>query len=528
MRQRVASVTIWYDLTDLRDWTRPHLTGIQRTTVGILNGLVALGQKPRLTAFDERVGCFQELSPADLPAAVRCHLTWLAGPPAAPMADWEVVADSEGELESEPESCRDAESATAKPVAPPARRPRLLSSRKILGKSGEAEALRVALREHKAALKQLLRQTCCWARTRAWETVRRRRPPPAPAAPAVAKHDTGQSPLTSLPIVQAQPWPQRPAPGPFAAGDVLVSLGASWVFPGHAPAVARARASGVLAVRMIYDLIPTLKPQWVDDIDAQVLFSRSFTQWVRRLLGESDHLLTISEFSRSEIEQYCRRSGLVAAEVSVVRLGDVLEATGVSPPPPRFVPHRPFFLCVSAIDIRKNHRLLYEAWSQLAAEDPAGCPDLVCVGLAHHNVCDLVREIRNDPAVWARFHILADVSDPELAWYYRHCTATVYPSRYEGWGLPVAESLGHGRLCLASRATSIPEISPDLPEFFDPLDLDGLLRLVRRTLADPDWVRDREAEIHRRFVPTPWTHTAGQVLDAVAAATGAAAARRPA
>jgi glycosyltransferase involved in cell wall biosynthesis len=516
------SVTIWYDVSDLRDWTRPHLTGIQRTTVGILNGLVALGRQPRLTAFDERAGRFEELEPADLPAAVRGHLPWLAEPPDDRAAGVAAAADQAADqrASAEPETGRAPEPALVRPNPPPspARRPRLFSSRKILGKSAEAEALRMAFRDHKATLRQLFRQTRRWARTRARETVRRRGITPAAAVPALGEHGVSRSPaVQSQSQLQAQPRPQRPAlAGPFAAGDVLVSLGASWVFPGHAPAVARERARGVRVVRMIYDLIPTLKPQWVDDVDAQVLVSSSITQWVQRLLGESDHVLTISEFSRSEIERYCRQSGIVAADVSIVRLGDMLEAAGESPPRPRFLPQRPFFLCVSAVDVRKNHRLLYEAWTQLAEEDPAGCPDLVCVGVAHHNVRDLLREIRNDPAVAPRFHILADVADAELGWYYRHCTATVYPSRYEGWGLPVAESLGHGRLCLASRATSIPEISPDLPEFFDPRDLDGLLALVRRTLADPDWVRDREGEIRRRFVPTPWTLTARQVLAAVA------------
>ncbi len=525
-------MTIWYDVSDLRDWTRPHLTGIQRTTVGILNGLVALGHEPRLTTFDERAACFHELSPANLPAAVRGHLPWLAEPPAILVSDSEGAADPEPDLAAELESSRDPGPALVgqalvgpEPATPPARRPRLLSSRKILGKSGEAEALRTAFREHQAALKQLLRQTRRWVRTRVREAVGRRRREIA-SAPAATDSFAGSS--AAVPF-RSRPELERPAPaGPFAAGDVLLSLGASWVFPGHAPAVARERARGVRVVRMIYDLIPTLKPQWVDDIDAQVLVSSSITQWVRRLLGESDHVLTISEFSRSEIERYCRQSGLVAADVSVVRLGDVLEAVGESPARPRFVPNGPFLLCVSAVDARKNHRLLYEAWSRLAAEDPDGCPDLICVGVAHHNVRDLVREIRNDPAVAPRFHILADVGDEELAWYYRHCAATVYPSRYEGWGLPVAESLGHGRLCLASRATSIPEISPDLPEFFDPLDLAGLVGLVRRTLTDPEWVRNREAEIRRRFVPTPWTHTAGQVLAVAAAAASVAAVRRPA
>ena len=81
----------------------------------------------------------------------------------------------------------------------------------------------------------------------------------------------------------------------------------------------------------------------------------------------------------------------------------------------------------------------------------------------------------------------------------------------------MAESLGHGRLCLASNATSIPEISSDLPIFFDPLDVHGLVALVDRTLSDPEWVSGREAAIRSRFRSTPWTHTAGQVLAAVEA-----------
>jgi len=79
----------------------------------------------------------------------------------------------------------------------------------------------------------------------------------------------------------------------------------------------------------------------------------------------------------------------------------------------------------------------------------------------------------------------------------------------------VAESLGHGRMCLASNATSIPEISRDLPEFFDPYDVHGLVALVERVLDDPAWVRDREAMIRETFRPTAWHETAAQVLAAI-------------
>jgi hypothetical protein len=70
-------------------------------------------------------------------------------------------------------------------------------------------------------------------------------------------------------------------------------------------------------------------------------------------------------------------------------------------------------------------------------------------------------------------------------------------------------------LCLASNATSIPEISSDLPEFFDPFDVHGLVALVERVLDEPEWVRDRETTIRENFQPTGWHETAAQVVAAI-------------
>ena len=377
----------------------------------------------------------------------------------------------------------------------------------MFGTSPAAGELRLAFREFKAATRQLRKKFGRWTRVRFRETT------PLPVA-------TPRLGSRTKPASLVEPTDT----GVIAAGDVLLSLGASWPIAGHAEAAAALRERGVAVVRMIYDLIPVIKPQWVDEATV-----REVTGWARNLLTASDHVLTISEFSRREIEAYCAESRFPVPPTTVVRLGDELESCDDQTPPlPRFVPRRPFFLCVSTLDIRKNHRLLYDAWQALAARDPDGCPDLVCLGVPHLFVADLMREVRQDRAVNGRIHLLHGIEDAELAWYYRHCAATIYPSRYEGWGLPVAESLGHGRLCLASNATSIPEISRDLPEFFDPLDALGLVALVERTLREPEWVRGREAEIRGRFVPTPWTHTAGQVLAAVAAATSAERERRAA
>jgi glycosyltransferase involved in cell wall biosynthesis len=474
-------VKIWYDISDLMSWSARHLTGIQRTSVGLLNGLDELGADVRLVRFDVRAGRFVPLDVSALPFAIRRHLRSCDSASAAPQAD--VAAQ--------------ASAATAG-----RRRKRKRLASRIFGSDRHAEEVRAAFRQFKQAVRQLRASVGAWASNRL-----------APRA--------GPGDMASAPLAMRRPVPvidtSAEATDFAAPGDVLVSVGATWCLPGHAEATAVLRSRGVRVARMIYDLIPTLRPQWLEPVHTQAI-----TLWVREVLTGSDRVLTISEYSRREIEQYCGECRFDLPPLSVVRLGDVLETTASGTGPaalPKFVPSRPFFLCVSTLDVRKNHRLLYDAWTQLATSRGAACPDLVCIGMAHLHVTDLLRELRQDRTVNQRIHVLHGVEDFELDWYYKNCAATIYPSKYEGWGLPVAESLGHGRLCLASQATSIPEIS-ELPEFFDPFDVHGVAALVERVLDEPSWVQERETRIRAEFQPTEWRETAAQVLAAVQAPAG--------
>ena len=478
---------IWYDVTDLVGWNRPHLTGIQRSSVGILNGLVEQGVSVGLVRYNARSGVFSAMCESELPATVRCHLRGFA--PAESSA-------------SVPEATEPGASLPRKLALRPSRRKvKIFKKGLFFGSPGESAELRQAFRQFKTAVRVLRRSFGLWVRRR----MRR-----------AASMGLNQHSLPSMREAVITDGAVRLDVAPFAAsGDVLLSLGATWVLRGYAEAVSSVRRRGVKVVRMVFDIIPTIKPQWVEPAH-----TRDITAWVRSVLSESDHVLTISDFSRHEIARYCEECRFPMPPLSVVRLGDVLgEASGGSTPSPlpRFAPTRPFFICVSTLDVRKNHRLLYDAWTQLAARRGDACPDLLCIGMPHLHVDDLLHEIRQDRNINRHIHVLNNIEDTELEWYYQHCQATIYPSKYEGWGLPVAESLGHGRLCLASNATSIPEISRTLPEFFDPYDVYGLVTLIERVLNEPNWVRLREEKIRSEFRPTPWTETAAQVLAAIEA-----------
>jgi glycosyltransferase involved in cell wall biosynthesis len=91
------------------------------------------------------------------------------------------------------------------------------------------------------------------------------------------------------------------------------------------------------------------------------------------------------------------------------------------------------------------------------------------------------------------YRVLENVSDAQLALLYSACYFTVFPSRAEGYGLPVAESLGAGKLCVASNATSIPEVAGDLADYFDPWEKSQIrdwntILNIQRT-SDPKKVR---------------------------------------
>lgn len=494
-------MTIWYDVSGLVGWQRPHLGGIERTTAGILAGLHELGVPVRLVHLPPGGERFVEAAVDDLPAAARGHGQWPADRPASlrpvaarPAEDPPPAATPA--LETPVEMPAEA------PPAPPSRRRPIRDA--LYGPGPDGVAFRSAWHAFKAAGRDLL-----WHAGRRAGVVRPRQSPATAAMPAEAPPALPPEP-DPIPV-DSPSRSEAPEPlVPFAAGDVLLSLGGTFAMPGHPRAVEAARGAGVGIVRMVYDLIPQTKPQWVSPHGV-------FVHWLRHVVAESDLVLAISEFTRQELLAYCRDSSLPPPATAVVRLGDVIRTgpdSHLPSPLPRFVPQRPFFLCVSTLDARKNHRCLYEAWAVLTAERGDACPDLLCTGMPHTGVADLVHEIRHDPVVNRHLHLLDGIRDAELEWYYRHCIATIYPSKHEGWGLPVAESLAHGKLCLASSASSIPEIDPRLPEFFAPHDVERLVTLVRRAVDDPAWVTAREAMIRREFRATPWSETARAVLTA--------------
>ena len=162
-------------------------------------------------------------------------------------------------------------------------------------------------------------------------------------------------------------------------------------------------------------------------------------------------------------------------------------------------------LFVSTIEIRKNHRLLVRVWRRLLERHGADViPVLVFAGQIGWSVDGLLAELAASGYLDGKIELMLNLPDTELCRAYRSCLFTIFPSFCEGWGLPIAESLAQGKLCVASNRTSIPEVGGDFVDYFDPSDDDDALAKIERLLLDPGYLAAREARLRAEYRPPTW------------------------
>lgn len=317
----------------------------------------------------------------------------------------------------------------------------------------------------------------------------------------------------------------------FQQGDILLTMGAHWVHEDYHRAIETARREhGVAYYQILYDLIPVMAP---DSVGAGMI--EAFNRATADMLGCVDHLLSISEHSERDLRLVCDRLGVACPPVSVIALGATLDYRGEAAQPWRAAERNPapplvdgdYVLCVGTLEPRKNHVYLYDIWKRMLDEGRADIPRLVCVGRMGWQMEDLQRRLKVSDNLDGHFVHLTDIGDAELLVLYRDCLFTAFPSFYEGWGLPVAESLLFGKFCVSSNTTSMPEVGGDLAVYVDPYDLGDGYRVMTGLLDDRAEIALREARVRRDYSPLSWRGATALLMDAVAVAHAGSMFGRP-
>lgn len=291
-------------------------------------------------------------------------------------------------------------------------------------------------------------------------------------------------------------------------GDVLCMPGAFWTGYLDALSVLKRRFSDIRVVGIMYDLVPIVVPQFCADVTVG-----QFEREIGKALRVTDAWMAISDNTKTDLLKYAKsnRYPLHSDDVNVIRLGSDINADSQARRPQNVTLPSTFALFVSTIEARKNQYIIYQA---VKRADELGIKILPIVLVGKHGWLsdDLVYLLRNDRKIQNKLIWLDRVDDKGLRWLYSQCSFTLYPSFYEGWGLPVAESLAYGKPCLASNSSSIPEVAGDLIDYFSPYSPDELIRhLERYTLAGP--ALDTAYTKAKKYNRTTWATTGRQTAD---------------
>ena len=467
-----VSGVMWVHVTTMMGWSRPAV-GVVRVEQEFVRWVLEGGDpQARFCVFDVASGRFLQIGREAVAAKLHAMLN---PPPPAP----------DGDRRLSPEDRLRALHARYAQLIPAAALPRL--------KQAAKRSLHW-LRQVKHSL-HLLRQSLSAGAS------------PADAAGGGVGSSGGSAGGTGF-------WDKRAQPAAFSRGDRFVSMGLDWDML-DIPLLYRLKtATGMHVTLMCYDIIPVLFPQYVVQPPAR------FGSYLTELAWCADHVTCISECTQRDFRRFIEKMGGRLPQTSVIHLGSTIAAPAPAPdaegqpaqlsPQVEALADRPFVLFVSTIERRKNHELLYRCWVRLK-EQGVDVPRLVFVGMPGWGVSDLLNDIRLDPNLQGDIVMLNHVSDQELAWLYRHCMFTVYPSLYEGWGLPVVESLAWGRYCLCSNAASIPEAGGPWCDYLDPWDLPAWVAHLRVLVTDPASLAQRHDAIACGFVPVSWSQTAREI-----------------
>ncbi|MEQ1572671.1 MAG: glycosyltransferase family 1 protein [Vicinamibacterales bacterium] len=277
----------------------------------------------------------------------------------------------------------------------------------------------------------------------------------------------------------------EPAHPPSNPGWILVGLpraaARGRVSLIHAPAYTAPFWAGVPVVLTIHDVSYARRPEWYPH---RVGPAR---QWYyRRSAHSAAHVLTDSEFSAAEI---VAAYSIPRDRLTVVPLG--VDADAFAPPgpdlrhtPPAGVP-TPYLLHVGDLHERRNLAPIVEALllARRRGDTPPGL-SLVLAGLDRGVGAQLTSMVTEAGAADVVV-LLGPVSDSRLKALYRGATALVYPSLYEGFGLPLLEAMASGTPVIASRAASIPEVVGDAAIVLDPDDVRGWSDAIVSVATDP-------------------------------------------
>lgn len=258
-----------------------------------------------------------------------------------------------------------------------------------------------------------------------------------------------------------------------------------------------------LKVMNIYDLSFIKYPQYTDTV------VKAYHQQIRKNLQWTDLVLTISESSKQDIVNYLE---VEPNKVVVTPLASRYISNQKEPPVVNYDFSRPYLLFVSTLEPRKNIITLINAFSYLKQKYKIE-HNLILIGKKGWQYKPIFQVIASSP--WFDcIHHLDYLPDELVALFYAKADVFVYPSYYEGFGLPVLEAMTLGAPVVTSNTSSLPEVAGDAAILVDPKDVISLAEAILRVVSDRTLRNELIIKGKAQAKLYSWERTAKETLNA--------------
>jgi glycosyltransferase involved in cell wall biosynthesis len=268
-----------------------------------------------------------------------------------------------------------------------------------------------------------------------------------------------------------------------------------------------ARENTIHLAAIFYDAIPVLYPELCKDMAVRNNHGKYMTG-----LAECDKIIPISEFSSECLKQFWNDHGLKGGSVVPCLLPGEFGGSKRNGSVQDTFQNDVRILCVSTLEPRKNHKTLIDACLLLEKEHPEINWSLTLVGNRYAGAFDIADKIQQVSKENPRIQWLGVVSDTTLQRLYEESTFTVYPSIIEGFGMPILESIWHGKPVICSNKGVMSELAAEGGCLTtDILDVKKLSEAIFRLCKDRSLIIKLSQEAIKRPIKS-WDEYAKQFL----------------
>ena len=293
----------------------------------------------------------------------------------------------------------------------------------------------------------------------------------------------------------------------FEPGSIFLDMESGWFSEINRHVFLPAlKKNNISSMVVQYDLLPIIHPLYFP-VDTRQRFSEYFAAH----LENESVFICISENTERDLKRHvAEKHGDRRITTERIVLGaDFAKTSPISERRPQVLPEGRYILSVGTIEPRKNYDFLLSVYDRIIDRFPD--VTLAIVGKEGWQSSGFIRRLQSHRLFHRKLFWLEGVDDHTLSSLYRNASLGIVPSLYEGYGLPVAESLRNGCVTLSSNGGSLPEVGGDYVDYFDPWNEEELVRLITEYLSDEEKYLTQKKRIST-YLPPTWRQTGMQLL----------------